>query len=83
MTDPKVVHPAPEDGIDYLYHRIHWLADVLPEDVSELGKERRLLLHLWHKLRSPLPVTAQNDIRNPGTQSFRLLSGQLSDSFLR
>ena len=36
MTHPKVVHPAPEDGVDFLYHRLHWLADVLPEDVSEL-----------------------------------------------
>ena len=61
MTDPKVVRPAPEDGVDYLYHRLHWLADVLPEDVSELGKERRLLLHLWRKLRSPFPVTAQDE----------------------
>jgi len=61
MTDPKVVHPTPEDGIDYLNHRPHWLTDVLPEDVPELGKERRLFLHLWHKLRSPLSITAQNE----------------------
>jgi hypothetical protein len=34
---------------------------VLPKDFPELGKERRSFLHLWHKLRSPLLVTAQNE----------------------
>src|SRR5450756_2862340 len=60
MTDPKIVHPTPEDGIDHLNHFPHGLADVLPEDFPELGKERRSFLHLGHKLRSPLLVTAQN-----------------------
>src|SRR2546426_759899 len=61
MTDPKIVQPPPEDGIDHLNHLLHWLADVLPEDFPELSKERRSLLHLRHKLRSPLLVTAQNE----------------------
>src|ERR1700740_3044475 len=61
MTDPKIVHPTSEDGIDLLNHFSHWLADVLLEDFPEFGKERRSFLHLWHKLRSPLLVTTQNE----------------------
>ena len=61
MTDPKIVHPTPEDGIDHLNHLLHGLADVVPEHFPELGKERRAFLHLRHKLRSPLLVTAQNE----------------------
>ena len=60
MTDPKIVHPTSEDGIDLLNHFSHWLADVLPKDLPEFGKERRSFLHLGHKLRSHLLVTAQN-----------------------
>ena len=60
MTDPVIVHPTSENGIDLLNHFPHWLADVLPKDFPELGKERRSFLHLGHKLRSPLLVTAQN-----------------------
>jgi len=40
MSDPKVVHPTPEDGIDILNHLAHWLTDVLSKDFPELGKER-------------------------------------------
>ncbi len=54
MTDPKIVQPPSEDGIDFFNHFSHWLADVLPKDFPELGKKRRSFLHLWHKLRSPL-----------------------------
>src|SRR4029077_6879317 len=61
MTDPTIVPPPPEDGIDTLNPRLHGLADVLPEDFPELGKERRAFLHLRHKLRSPPLVTAQNE----------------------
>src|SRR5713226_7494749 len=53
MTDPKIVHPSPEDRIDHLNHLLHGLADVVPENFPELGKERRSFLHLRHKLRSP------------------------------
>jgi hypothetical protein len=60
MTDPKIVHPTSKDGIDLLNHFSHGLADVLPKDFPELGKERRSFLHLRHELRSPLLVTAQN-----------------------
>jgi hypothetical protein len=60
MTDPKIVHPTSEEGIDLLHHFSHGLADVLPKDFPELGKERRSFLHLRHELRSPLLVTAQN-----------------------
>jgi hypothetical protein len=60
MSDPIIVHPTPEDRIDILDHCPHGLADVLPKDFPELGKERRSFLHLGHKLRSPLLVTAQN-----------------------
>ena len=61
MPDPKIVHPTSEDGIDLLNHFSHWLADVLPKDFPELGKERRSFLHLRHILRSPLLVTTQNE----------------------
>ena len=61
MSDPKVVHPTPEDGIDILNHLAHWLTDVLSKDFPELGKERRAFLHLRHILRSPLLVAAQNE----------------------
>ena len=61
MTDPIVVHPTPEDGIDLLNHLLHWLADVVAKDFPELGKQRRSFLHLGRKLRSPLLVTAQNE----------------------
>jgi len=60
MTDPVIVHPTSEDGIDLLNHFPHWLADMLPKDFPELGKERRSFRHLWHKLRSPLLVTPQH-----------------------
>src|SRR5450759_517837 len=60
MTDPVIVHPTSENGIDLLNHFPHWLADVLPKDFPELGKERRSFLHLGHKLRSPLLVTPQH-----------------------
>jgi len=61
MTDPKIVHPTSEDGIDLLNRFSHWLADVSLEDFPEFGKERRSFLHLWHKLRSPLLVTTPNE----------------------
>ena len=38
----------------------HRLADVLPKDFPELGKERRSFLRLRHKLRSPLPVMPEH-----------------------
>src|SRR5215470_18462445 len=59
MPDPEIVHPTPY-GIDRLNHRPHRLTDALPEDLPELGKKCRPLLQLGHKLRSPFPVTTQN-----------------------
>ena len=60
MSDPIIVHPTLEERIDLLNDFPHGLADVLPKDFPELGKERRAFLHLGHKLRSPFLVTAQN-----------------------
>jgi hypothetical protein len=60
LTDPKVVHPPSENRIDLLNHFPHWLADMLPKDFPEFGKECRAFLHLWHKLRSPLLIPTQH-----------------------
>ena len=85
MTDPKIVHPTPKDGIDHLNHLPHWLADVLPEDFPELGKDRRsFLLSLAQIAVATSGYGPEHgDIQTPGTRSFRLLSDRWSDSCLR
>src|SRR5215475_922696 len=62
MPNPEVVHPSSEYGIDDFNHLAHWLADMLPEDFPELGKQCLPLLLLGHKLRSPpFPATTQDE----------------------
>src|SRR5215472_2738008 len=60
IPNPEIVHPPPQDGIDYLNHYSHWLADMSPEDFPELGKKCLPLLLPGHKLRSPSPGTTQD-----------------------
>jgi hypothetical protein len=40
MTEPKVVHPATQDRIDFRNHNLDGPADMLPEDLPELGIKR-------------------------------------------
>jgi hypothetical protein len=47
------------------------------------GKERRSFLHLWHKLRSPLLVTAQNTAIFKSQEREASAFCRLSDSCLR
>jgi hypothetical protein len=35
MTNPKVVHPATQNRIDFRNHNFDGPADMLPEDLSE------------------------------------------------
>ena len=46
MTDPKVVHPATENRIDFRNHDFDGPADMLSEDLPELFKQRCPLLQL-------------------------------------
>src|ERR1022692_4610088 len=59
MTDPKVVHPATQNRIDFRNHGLDGPADVLSEDLPELFKQRCPLLQLGCIVRSPLPLKAQ------------------------
>src|ERR1700687_2002335 len=59
MTDPKVVHPAPQNRIDFRNHNIDGPADMLAEDLSELFKQRCPLLQLGRIIWQPLPLKAQ------------------------
>src|SRR3984893_1909461 len=56
----KVVHPTAKDRVDLLDHPLHRLADILSEDLLQLGQQRRPFLHLRRVVGSPLPVTPQN-----------------------
>src|SRR3984885_16000063 len=58
MSDPKVVHPATQNRIDFRNHNLHWPADVLSEDLPELFKQRGPLLQLGRIVWSPLPPKA-------------------------
>src|SRR5664279_1258453 len=58
MSDPKVVHPATQDRIDFHNHILDGPADMLPEDLPELLKQRCPLLQLGRIVRSPLPPKA-------------------------
>ena len=46
MADPKVVHPAAHDRIDFRSHSLDWPADVLSEDLPVLFIRRYLLLQI-------------------------------------
>ena len=59
MTDPKVVHPATQNRIDFRNHDLDGPADVLPEDLPELFKQRCPLLQLGGIVWPPLPLKAQ------------------------
>jgi hypothetical protein len=55
MTDPKVVHPATQNRIDFRNHSLDGPADVLSEDLPEPFKQRCPLLQLgrivWRHFR--------------------------------
>ena len=59
MADPKVVHPAAQNRIDFLNHFLYRPADMLPEDLPELFEQRCPLLQLGRIVWSPLPPKAQ------------------------
>ena len=53
MTDPKVVHPATENRIDFRNHDFDGPADMLSEDLPELFKQRCPLLQLGRVVWPP------------------------------
>src|ERR1022692_4194755 len=59
MADPKVVHPATQNRIDFRNHSFDGPADMLSEDLPELFKQRCPLLQLGRIVGSPLPLKAQ------------------------
>jgi hypothetical protein len=59
MADPKVVHLAAQDRIDFLNHLLYRPADMLPEDLPELFEQRCPPLQLGRIVWSPLPPKAQ------------------------
>src|ERR1039457_2076411 len=59
MTDPKVVHPATQNRIDFRNHNLDRPADMLAEYLPELFKQRCPLLQLGRIVGSPLPLKAQ------------------------
>ena len=59
MADPKVVHPTAQNRIDFRNHSRHGPADVLPEDLPELFKQRCPLLQLRREMWPPLPQKTQ------------------------
>src|SRR5215831_10007290 len=73
IADPKVVHPAAQDRIDYLNHLPHGLADLTAEDLPELAEQRFPLLLLGLYVRSPLPGVTQNAAKS-ATQEAKALS---------
>src|ERR1700679_3628565 len=60
MTDPKVVHPATQNRIDFRNHSLDGPADVLSEDLPEPFKQRCPLLQLGRIVWPPLPLKAEN-----------------------
>ncbi len=56
MTDPKVVHPATQNRIDFRNHNLDGPADMLAEDLPELFKQRCPLLQLGRIAGPPLPL---------------------------
>src|SRR5271155_2678470 len=60
MADPKVVHPATQNRIDFRNHSLDGPADVLSEDLPEPLKQRCPLLQLRRIVRPPLPLKAQH-----------------------
>src|SRR5260370_20505311 len=59
MTHSKVIRPPTQDRIDLVDHLPHWLADVSPEDLPQLCKQRCPLFQLRRVIRPPHPVTAE------------------------
>src|SRR5260370_26846998 len=60
MTHSKVIRPPTQDRIDLVDHLPHWLADVSPEDLPQLCKQRCPLFQLRRVIRPPHPVTAED-----------------------
>src|SRR5947207_4110422 len=59
MTDPKVVHPATQDRIDFRNHNLDRPADMLAENSPKLFKQRCSLLQLGRIVGPPLPLKTQ------------------------
>jgi hypothetical protein len=55
MADPKVVHPATQNWIDFRNHSLDGPADMLSEDFPEPFKQRGPLLQLGRIVGPPLP----------------------------
>ena len=58
MTDGKVVHPAPQDGIDELNHPPDGLGLKAAEDLFELAHQGSALPEFWRIVGAPLPLPA-------------------------
>src|ERR1035441_1044835 len=59
MTEPKVVHPAAQNRIDFRNHDLDGPADMLPEDLPELCIQRCPLLQLGRIVWPPLLIEAE------------------------
>jgi len=59
MTDPKVVHPATQNRIDFRNHDLDGPADMPPEDLPELFIQRCPLLQLGRIVWPPLLPKAE------------------------
>src|SRR5665213_2701160 len=59
MTDPKVVHPATQNRIDFRNHNLYGPSDMLTEDLPELFKQRCPLLQLGRIVGPPLLPKAE------------------------
>ena len=59
MTDPKVVHPAAQNRIDFRNHDLDGPADMLSEDIPELFKQPCPLLQFGCVVWPPLLPKAE------------------------
>src|SRR5664280_2844729 len=64
MTDPKVVHPAPQNRIDFRNHGLDGPADVLSEDLPELCEllAQPFVYRLHQPVTPPLSVNQDHHV---------------------
>src|SRR5664279_344523 len=82
MTDPKVVHPATQNRIDFRNHNLDGPADMLAEDLPEPFKQRCPLLQLGRIVWPPLPLKTQHTPKFKTQESEALSLFQIHHSTL-
>ena len=82
MTDPKVVHPATQNRIDFRNHILDGPADMLSEDLPELFKQRCPLLQLGRIVWPPIPPKAEYAPTLESQESETLFLFQIHDPTL-